>query len=138
MHQEQVFIVLAADHGIAAVELPRKQRHALAAGGTALERPEFDRLEIAGSEKLGGDRRAAIGGIGAVIGDIARGLRKPHQSQVFDAVSLGRGHREYHGLGKRRMGPPPHHHVSVELFGGAGGNREIGVGRKSYRAVAEQ
>ena len=78
--QIKAFAILPADHQIVAVEATREERHALVACGAALERAKLERLEIAGREDFRGDRLAAVGGIGTVIGKAAIILLEPYEA----------------------------------------------------------
>ena len=51
-HQENIFVVLAREHGVAAIDLARKQRHAFVLHGGAVQRAEFEMDEVRRLQQL--------------------------------------------------------------------------------------
>ncbi len=99
----EALVVLAGNHGVAAVDLARKQGHPLVPGRVPGQRRHAERQEIASLDQLRADGPAAIRRIGCVIHLFGR--CELGEARILDTIRLRRGHREDHPFADVQLGP---------------------------------
>ena len=88
IHEVNIFAVLPREHGVIAVDSPRKQSQAFVADLGAIERADAEAQEIVGLEQFGQRYPAVEGSVRGVIMDGAIVVVKLHKARVFNAVEL--------------------------------------------------
>ena len=66
-HDEEVLVVLPREHGVAAVDAPREERHAFVLHRAAVEREDAEGEEVVRLDELRQDDAAVVGGVGGVV-----------------------------------------------------------------------
>ena len=102
-HQEVALVVLSRECGIAPVDHPREQGHALVACRFAVERGDAEGAEVGRLDELRQDLEAVEGGVDRVVEDRAVVVAEAHETSVFHALALGRAGREDDPLGDLRL-----------------------------------
>ena len=106
----EVLVVLPADHGVLAVDLPGEQGHALVPCGGSPQGRHAKGYEIGGLDQLGSYRGAAIGGVCRVEG-LSPAVFEFHETGIFDPVRLGQGDGKDHPLADILV--RPEHHFDI-------------------------
>src|SRR5581483_4515348 len=93
-----VFVVLAGEHGIAAPDFARKDRHALVFGGRTVQGNELKVEEIDRLHQLWHHHPAIIRGERSVVDVSAVAGAETNETGVLDAIPLGGRSREQYAF----------------------------------------
>src|SRR5436190_1208531 len=87
-HEEQVFIILAGDHGIASVDAPGEEGHAFVLYCPSVEGESAKIKKVGGFEQLRKNRATVVGRISRVIHDAAVVLDETDEAGILHAVAF--------------------------------------------------